>query len=618
MRLKKTVGSGASVTRLLGVALLASSAAACSSDANRFSHKNADQLYTASVPQPSSVSLAPLGGNPVPPGGISGPYAQRPSGPYAQQPGAYPQPAAYPRNNGFPQAPSSAPQAFPVSQAGVSQAFPGDYRAPVQPGYDPAATGSVPGAVARASASPASLIPPKIQRSPAMQPALAAPSNNFPAPAMANQIPHVTAPAPQRQAVTAPAPATQPFPERPTNLTASVQPASIYNQNADQVLAPDPIVTGTAPKGAGWTTVGATRITLGPGETIYNLSKRYGVPASEIIKANNIADASRVSAGRQLLIPVYVYSRQAPVSAPDNNPKTRAANSGAGSRGEARHDRIPIPAPAPSRDVAVLPTAPSLRSSQNTGTEVATAAPVTTRAGASAPAGNTAGVYSVKGGDTLTRIARNHGVSVDALKAANDLTGSNIRIGQTLSIPGPGAGTVDATRTASVSREAAPKPYTPRASTDQGNAGASQDGVAVKTRADTASVAPAATGIEKFRWPARGQVITGFAKNEDGKRNDGIDISMPTGTPVKAAENGVVIYSGDGLKEYGKTVLIRHDDGLVTVYAHANDLHVKRGDKIARGQVIASSGMTGVAKTPRLHFEVRKNASPVDPMGYLE
>jgi murein DD-endopeptidase MepM/ murein hydrolase activator NlpD len=113
-------------------------------------------------------------------------------------------------------------------------------------------------------------------------------------------------------------------------------------------------------------------------------------------------------------------------------------------------------------------------------------------------------------------------------------------------------------------------------------------------------------------------VITGFAKNEDGKRNDGIDISMPTGTPIKAAENGVVIYSGDGLKEYGKTVLIRHDDGLVTVYAHANELHVKRGDKIARGQVIASSGMSGVAKTPRLHFEVRKNASPVDPMAYLE
>jgi murein DD-endopeptidase MepM/ murein hydrolase activator NlpD len=144
------------------------------------------------------------------------------------------------------------------------------------------------------------------------------------------------------------------------------------------------------------------------------------------------------------------------------------------------------------------------------------------------------------------------------------------------------------------------------------------DTVAAKTKVETAAVAPAASGIGKFRWPARGQVITGFAKTENGKRNDGIDISMPTGTPIKAAENGVVIYSGDGLKEYGKTVLIRHDDGLVTVYAHADQLQVTRGDKVARGQVIASSGMTGVAKTPRLHFEVRKNASPVDPMNYLE
>jgi murein DD-endopeptidase MepM/ murein hydrolase activator NlpD len=180
-----------------------------------------------------------------------------------------------------------------------------------------------------------------------------------------------------------------------------------------------------------------------------------------------------------------------------------------------------------------------------------------------------------------------------------------------LTIPGAGAGAVDATRTASINTSPSPKPYTPPAET-------AKDGVAAKTKADTASVAPAATGIGKLRWPARGQVITGFAKTENGKRNDGIDISMPTGTPIKAAENGVVIYSGDGLKEYGKTVLIRHDDGLVTVYAHANSLNVKRGDKIARGQVIASSGMTGVAKTPRLHFEVRKNASPVDPMRYLE
>lgn len=376
------------------------------------------------------------------------------------------------------------------------------------------------------------------------------------------------------------------------------------------ILPPDPIVTGTAPQGAGWTTTGGTRITLRPGETIYNLSKRYGVPASEIMKANGIADASKVSAGRQLLIPIYVYSRQAPVSAPDNDPRTMASKSGTGLRGEASQDRLPVPAPAPQRDVAVLPSAPSLRSQQTTGSTQ----PVTERMASASPSQSQSDAYTVKSGDTLTKIARAHGVGVDALKSANGLSGSNIRIGQKLTIPGAGAGQVDPTSTASVPANkgnAAPAGYTPPVKP-------AKDSVAAKAQSETAAVAPAATGIGKFRWPARGQVITGFARTEDGKRNDGIDISMPAGTPIKAAENGVVIYSGDGLKEYGKTVLIRHDDGLVTVYAHAQSLDVKRGDKVSRGQVIASSGMTGVAKTPRLHFEVRKNASPVDPMTYLE
>ncbi|MEP3670360.1 MAG: M23 family metallopeptidase, partial [Roseibium sp.] len=225
--------------------------------------------------------------------------------------------------------------------------------------------------------------------------------------------------------------------------------------------------------------------------------------------------------------------------------------------------------------------------------------------------GQADGVYTVSGGDTLSKIARKYDVSVDALKAANDLNGSNIRIGQSLVIPAAGAEMVDRSTTASVNKATSPKAYTPPVS-------AGDDSVAAKTKSDIASIAPAGTGIDKFRWPARGQVITGFAKTENGKRNDGIDISLPAGTPVKAAENGVVIYSGDGLKEYGKTVLVRHDDGLVTVYAHAQDLNVTRGDKVVRGQVIASSGMSGVAKTPRLHFEVRKNATPVDPTKYLE
>jgi murein DD-endopeptidase MepM/ murein hydrolase activator NlpD len=132
------------------------------------------------------------------------------------------------------------------------------------------------------------------------------------------------------------------------------------------------------------------------------------------------------------------------------------------------------------------------------------------------------------------------------------------------------------------------------------------------------ATAPDSTGIGKMRWPVRGRVITAFGASEAGKANDGIDISVPEGTSVRAAENGVVIYAGDGLKEFGNTVLIRHDDGLVTVYGHNSSIKVQRGANVRRGDEIALSGLSGSANTPRLHFEVRKESTPVNPMTFLE
>jgi murein DD-endopeptidase MepM/ murein hydrolase activator NlpD len=155
---------------------------------------------------------------------------------------------------------------------------------------------------------------------------------------------------------------------------------------------------------------------------------------------------------------------------------------------------------------------------------------------------------------------------------------------------------------------AKPAGYTPPHKADKQIAAVEQDDKAA---------APDATGIGKMRWPVRGRVISAFG-SAGGADGDGIDISVPEGTPVKAAENGVVIYAGNGLKEFGNTVLVRHDDGLVTVYGHAKSLEVSRGDKVRRGQEIALSGMSGNADSPRLHFEVRKNSAPVDPRKYLE
>ena len=117
-----------------------------------------------------------------------------------------------------------------------------------------------------------------------------------------------------------------------------------------------------------------------------------------------------------------------------------------------------------------------------------------------------------------------------------------------------------------------------------------------------------------FRWPAHGRVIAGFGAKGG---NEGINIAVPEGTPVKAAEGGVIAYAGSELKGYGNLVLVRHDNGWVSAYANNGEILVKRGDKVKRGQSIAKSGQTGNVSSPQLHFELRKGATPVDPMPHL-
>jgi len=136
--------------------------------------------------------------------------------------------------------------------------------------------------------------------------------------------------------------------------------------------------------------------------------------------------------------------------------------------------------------------------------------------------------------------------------------------------------------------------------------------------AETPVKANEATGaLPTFRWPVRGKVITSYGAKTNGKANDGINLAVPEGTPVKAAEDGVVAYSGNELKGYGNLVLVRHSNGYVTAYAHASELLVKRGDTIKRGQIIAKSGQSGEVGSPQLHFEIRKGSSPVDPLQFL-
>jgi murein DD-endopeptidase MepM/ murein hydrolase activator NlpD len=218
-------------------------------------------------------------------------------------------------------------------------------------------------------------------------------------------------------------------------------------------------------------------------------------------------------------------------------------------------------------------------------------------------------------------------VPVDALIAANGGS-TTIKIGQALTIPGGAApaevqvasapAMVPEAPSAAAPAEAqaaAPPPAAPAAPVEIQQASLPPQGAA-DVAAPAPAVAPAAAATD-FRWPVRGRIISGFGKKADGERNDGINLAVPEGTEVKAAEDGTVIYAGNELKSYGNLVLVRHADGWVSAYAHNSDLKVKRGDTISRGQVIALSGMTGGVTTPQVHFELRKDAAPVDPLQHL-
>ncbi|KPQ11401.1 MAG: Peptidase, M23/M37 family [Saliniramus fredricksonii] len=293
-----------------------------------------------------------------------------------------------------------------------------------------------------------------------------------------------------------------------------------------------------------------------------------------------------------------------------------------------------------------------------------TSAPARNQQRSTGPAGWTAlggTPIVVREGQTLEALSNRYNVPTSAILSANNLQGpADVRPGSTVVIPvynAVGTQTASAqpaqTRNdASPAREQtqsgqssdappaqpsvappprprqlasaagpATQPQTrPEAQTRQQNAAASapeaaprvQQASAPQPQPEASQPNATAAGLD-FRWPARGRVIAGFGTGG----NEGINIALPEGTPVRAAEGGTVAYAGSELKGYGNLILIRHDDGYVSAYAHNRDLLVKRGDNVRRGQVISNSGRTGNVNAPQLHFEIRRGSDPVDPMPYL-
>ena len=337
-------------------------------------------------------------------------------------------------------------------------------------------------------------------------------------------------------------------------------------------------VTGALPPSAPpppppprFTWEGGTPITVAPGETLETIARRYDVPVAALMEANNITRPGGVHPGQHLVIP----RRRGPATALAA-PPTRVASSAAA---------MPSPSPVgPPRNALA--------------------------AGAS--------VHVVAPGETLHSIARHYGKPVLVLAKANNIApDSMVRVGERITIPG-GAST--AVAAAAASAAPAPRnepPVGSLAAAESPHSARLAAAVVPDAEEGGAKAGEAGGSVPGFRWPVRGRVIAGFGPKPNGLQNDGINLAVPEGTPVKAADDGVVAYAGNELKGYGNLVLVRHSNGFVTAYAHASEIMVKRGDSVKRGQVIAKSGQTGSVTSPQLHFEIRKGATPVDPSQYL-
>src|ERR1700728_4022256 len=329
---------------------------------------------------------------------------------------------------------------------------------------------------------------------------------------------------------------------------------------------PNTEVTGslpTAPPPPVWTWEGGTPITVAPGETLDMISRQHGVPVAAIMQANNITSPAMVHAGDHLVIPRRSLSATASVP-----PATRIASTALG---------MPVGAPR----TALAPTT---------------------------------GMHVVAPGETLHSIARLYGKSVMVLATANNIRPDTmVKVGERIIIPGVQPGAPVAPR---AQAQVAPPPG-PSLATAESPHSARVATPEAPAQDNTIKTAEPAGGLPSFRWPVRGRVIAGFGPTPNGLQNDGINLAVPEGTPVKAAEDGVVAYAGNELKGYGNLVLIRHANGFVTAYANTSELMVKRGETVKRGQVIAKSGETGNVTSPQLHFEIRKGATPVDPSQYL-
>jgi murein DD-endopeptidase MepM/ murein hydrolase activator NlpD len=349
---------------------------------------------------------------------------------------------------------------------------------------------------------------------------------------------------------------------------AQYQPAPV----APHLASAQPVGGGAA----GWSIVGGSPIVVAQGDDAESVSRRYGVPTAALLKSNGMTSASQIHGGAQLIVPVYSADNSSPTAKPKH-----VASADDADLTRVKRDKAQLEKDEKAADAEAEPRRKE-------------------KAEKSADAETTAKPKSKPADKAIDKaIDKTADKSLDkpASKASEKTAAKADKSAKVQVAEKDGADTGVTTAKKSV-------PDTmPTSVVRPGDAAAAL----TSAQADAAGVAP------EFRWPARGRIIEAFKAGG----NDGINIAVPEGTSVRAAESGVVAYAGDELKGYGNLVLIRHPNGFVTAYANNGELDVKRGDTVKRGQIIAKSGQTGNVNSPQLHFELRKGSTPVDPTGYL-
>jgi len=343
-------------------------------------------------------------------------------------------------------------------------------------------------------------------------------------------------------------------------------------------------------------------ITVQPGDTVFALSRRYGAKPAEIIEANELAAPYALDIGQELLIPGLA----------DAAPTAIASNAAYTEEPEAKEE-------APVRPVNVsLQETPQETAPAEQPTEQPVEQPVRSIDVAYADQAMGMTTHMVEAGNTLYSIAKSYGLEVSAVAEANNIEAPYaLSIGQELVIPSTASGA-----TASLSPRPAP------ATEAQEPAGRAINPVYEAEQiaeADTASEQteasyslPKSSEKSRFDWPLQGRVIMSYGMSDDGRRNDGINIAAPVGTPIRSVDDGEVVYRGSELEGYGNLLLVKHTDGWVSAYAHTDAILVSKGDKIRKGQIIAKVGTTGSVDQPQLHFELRHELKPTDPISALD